>query len=284
MNKVDLHLHSNYSDGTWSPAELANHAIKLGLSTISLTDHDTINGLGEAKEALKGKVAFIDGVEISTRLKLNDIIVEENLHVLGYFIDSKNQSLQDILEKNRVERLNYAKSMVSQLKAHGVGFELSDVESFSRKGGTIGKSHIANAILKVSGVDYDINEIYKRFFSNNKESQFSIEKKWVQTEEAIASIEKAGGIAVLAHPGFKENTPEILTYLASNGLKGVEVYHHYHDEHARDKLLELSKQLDLIVSGGSDCHGPFEGEEPYMGSQNVCSDYVSKDFCLLSRR
>lgn len=263
MALCDIHLHSHYSDGTWSPRQLVEHAVNLGLAIISLTDHDNLAGLQEAKEVSGDRLKFISGVEISCRY--DDDHFKQDFHLLGYFIDENSAQLSSLLEYNRKVRMDFALKLVDYLNSKGIPLTQEHILE-ETKHGVVGAAHITKAII-ASGVKGDITEVYSRYFGKNREIQ--IDRSWVPIEQAIKAILQSGGIPVLAHPGFKDSTRNIVASLKSEGLMGLEIYHSYHSSSEQKSLKELANELDLVVTGGSDCHGPYEGGEPYMGAMNI---------------
>ena len=159
---------------------------------------------------------------------------------------------------------------------------MDDVFEFAGKNGVIGVSHLTKAIIKANG-DGDIVEIYNKYFGKN--SKFGTRRDWVSIDVAISAITGAGGISVIAHPGLRESTRQELLGYKKLGIAGVEVFHHYHSEEDVRELLSIVESLNLVVTGGSDCHGPYEGNAPSAGSQNIVdSMLVGFDQFILSTK
>ncbi|MBI1271323.1 PHP domain-containing protein [bacterium] len=273
MKRVDLHLHSHYSDGTWSPSSLVDHAVQCGIELISLTDHDSLSGLDEARSSAQDRIELVDGLELSVRFAGQD------LHVLAFFPATIKRTASDALEPldrvlrhNRAVRVGFAEDLVRKLNQEGLPLSMESI--WEKTGpGTVGKSHITKAIV-ACGIANDITVAYRRFFDSN--SDYFQERLWVEAEEAFSALERAGALTVLAHPGYKGEATEILVRsLKDLGLDGIEVFHPYHKQEEKTALALLAAELNMVITGGSDCHGPYEGEEPYMNSQNLASDEVA---------
>ena len=282
---VDLHMHSHYSDGTWSPEEIVDHALAQNLSIIALTDHDSVEGLEPARSHLAGcsrsDLKFLNGVEVSVRFQGRD------LHLLGYFPDvvipesEAWTELRSVLSRNKLVRHQFALDLVEFLNGKGLPLTMqSIIEEVGP--GTIGKAHLTKAII-ACGIANDIGEAYARFFGSDSCDSVlkSIPRNWISLEEGLQAILSAKGISIVAHPGYEGcETEDLLLALKQAGVMGIEVFHSYHDEKARVRLLNFARTHEMLVTGGSDCHGPWQGGAPYMGSQSLGSDLFS-DFLSL---
>lgn len=253
----DLHLHTNYSDGNWSPQELVDEAHKLGLKTIAITDHDTVDGIEPAcLQAVKYGLNIVPAVEISTSYNGKD------LHVLGYFINSEDAGFVKLLCDQKEARVNHVQRL-----AKSAGIDPEFILNFGVKG-TIGKAHIAKALVAY-GVCSDLNEAYFQYLMPN--GKYFQERKFVETKTAVEVLKKSGAIAVLAHPPEK-NLENILTELLEAGLAGIEAYHALFGQNT-ENLLSLARKYNLLVTGGSDCHGPYPPFAPQVGGVNL-PDYI----------
>jgi 3',5'-nucleoside bisphosphate phosphatase len=268
---VDLHLHTHHSDGTWSPKDLVEHAIKLKLKHIAITDHDTIAGIDEAIDAAAGRLEIIPGVEINTIAVAADG-KRKDIHILGYHIDPANNVLASLLERQRQARLDHVQAVIDRLAAAGMDLTLQAIREFSGTG-AIGKAHITKAIV-ASGLADDIVSAYAKFMS--KTSPFFVPRQSTSPAQAIAAIDAAGGIASLAHPGKGEAVFALLTDLQSDGLKAVEAYHRMHSVPVIKRLIRFANKNNLLLTGGSDCHGPYEDCPPSVGSISVPLEVVTK--------
>lgn len=284
---ADLHLHSNHSDGNWSPDELVEHAVKSKMKVIALTDHDTVSGVPFAQEAARqignrsladskgmpgySQLEIIPGVEINT-LWHDDQGNPHDVHILGHFICVRNDELLMFLQRQREARAAQAKEMVEKFAATGVPVTMEMVEELAGSS-PIGKPHITKAIVSAGGVG-NIFEAYNTIFKPS--SPFYVKRKSASPLDAVKAIATAGGVATIAHPGDGEHVEPMIRELQKAGLNGIEVYHRFHSEELITKHLRLAEQLDLIVTGGSDCHGPFEEHPSLMGTMHVPPDAVER--------
>ncbi len=243
----DLHIHSSYSDGSLTPAELVEHAVKIGLDGIALTDHDTVDGIPEAIRAAQEKnLRFIPGVEITT--DYGDV----EAHILGYGIDYRHPELVAKFETLMAARIDRAKEMVNKLNRHGIPVTWEMVEQHSN-GRFIGRPHIFKALIAMDLVQPAYRRQYFEHYLGQNGLAY-VPHQEIETGEAIQLILKAGGIAVLAHPG-RQGTQLFIEELMDYGLKGLEVYYPAHDAATVRHLLSLARRYQLVVTGGSDFHG-----------------------------
>jgi len=271
---VDLHLHTHHSDGTWSPTDLVKHAIKLKLRHIAVTDHDTICGIDEARAQAKGDLEVIPGVEINTCAETGQRN-KKDIHILGYFFDHRDRKLLEVLSQQRNARLHHVQQWIKQLNEAGVEVTMSAIEEFSQAG-SIGKAHLAKAIVAI-GAATGITNAYDRYLS--KSSPFYIHRESVDPKTAIETIVNAGGIASLAHPGKGEHIFELISEMQRFGLGAVEVYHRIHSVQTVQRLIRFANKNNLLMTGGSDCHGPYEDSPPSVGSIAVPLEVVSRLRC-----
>jgi hypothetical protein len=255
--KADLHTHTYYSDGILSPSELVAKARESGLNFLSVTDHDNVDGLEEALD--KGKelgIEVIPGVELST--ELND----HEVHVLGYFMDFKNSELLEHLIKFRGERYKRAERIVKKLNSLNVGLEMSDVLQKVRGNASIGRPHIAFALIERNFVG-NYYEAFIKYLGDNKPAY---EKKPnISTKDAIGLISRAGGISFVAHPG-KTIRDNVLIEIMELGIDGFEVVHPSHSPDDVRYFRDFASQYFMLESGGSDFHGGRFNDDTLMGS------------------
>ncbi len=248
---IDLHTHSTASDGKLSPAELMRHAQAVGIEVIALTDHDTLSGLEEASgEAARIGVELIPGVEISAE---ND---PGTLHMLGYFVDPSDAELAETLSWLRGGRDDRNHIILSKLAELGCPLEWDEVASFAG-GESMGRPHIANAMVN-RGYASSFNDAFDRYLGKGAAAYTDRDK--MTPEIAIKCIRSAGGLPVLAHPQTlslsDDELSDLLSRLTSMGLAGVEVYYYSHSEEETALYTSLARKYGLIVTGGSDFHGP----------------------------
>ena len=256
MNLIDLHTHSTASDGSYAPAEVVRLAKEGGLAAVALTDHDTIDGVAEAVAAgEKYGVEVIPGVEISARFPGG------SMHILGLYIDYTNGHLDKrlaVLKRARAER---NPQIIAKLNALGIPISMAQVEAISG-GGQVGRPHIARALLEAGFVSniQQAFDIYLRKGGKAYAGKFRFPQ-----EEAIAMIRDVQGIPVLAHPftlglGSAFALRHLLLELKNLGLAGLEVYYSEHTPEQEALYLKLARELDLLITGGSDYHGANKPE------------------------
>ncbi len=247
---ADLHLHTIFSDGTYTPEQLIEKVGKAGLSCIALVDHDTISGIRPLLEAAQRKdIEIIPGIELTTEYQGLEI------HILGYFIDYKNKAFRErleVLKKNRIERIY---KITDKLK--GMGIALNPETVFALAGeGTVGRLHVARAMVK----EDIVGSIYEAFqkFIGDKCPAYVLGFR-LSPPQAIKLIKDAEGIPVLAHP-YCLGKNELIPKLAASGIMGLEVYYPEHTPAMVDFYLGLAKKYNLLVTGGSDYHGEAKPE------------------------
>lgn len=248
---IDLHTHTNCSDGTDSPRELVNKAIIQGLEVLGISDHDTTSGWKEAIETVRGSLKLALGSEISC-LTTDGISV----HMLGLLFDPAHAEMQQVLAETRDGRLPRMRKMIEKMRAAGMDISMADVEQAMPTGATMGRPHLADALVAkkiVKSRDEAFIDIL------NNESPFYVSHTAPTPAEAIALIRRAGGVAVIAHP-FASHRGQILkaedfSELVEVGLNGIEVDHRDQNPDERAMLRSIAKELDLVVTGSSDYHG-----------------------------
>ena len=268
---IDLHLHTHYSDGTWSPSDLVEYAKKIRLSHIAITDHDTISGITEARDAAGAVLEVISGVEINTVSTKSDG-TREDIHILGYFIDPREPALLKLLQRQCDARIDHARQCVERIASTGAPLTMSMVQRYAGKG-AIGKAHLTQAIID-SGAAGSAVEAYEKFLVRG--SEHFIDRSSARPEEAIAAINAAGGVASIAHPGKGEHMFELILKLKSSGLRAIEAYHRMHSVNRIRQYIRFANRNNLLLTGGSDCHGPFQNYPPTIGSISVPGDVLQK--------
>ncbi len=248
---IDLHTHTNCSDGTDSPRELVNKAIVQGLEVLGISDHDTTSGWKEAIESLRGTLKLALGAEISC-LTSDGVSV----HMLGLLFDSEHQEMQQVLEETRDGRLPRMRKMIEKMRAEGMDISMEDVEQAMPAGATMGRPHLADALVAKKIVK-SRDEAFVDLLHN--ESRFYVSHAAPTPVDAIALIRRAGGVAVIAHP-FASHRGQILkaddfSELVAAGLNGIEVDHRDQNPDERGMLRTIARDLDLVITGSSDYHG-----------------------------
>ena len=248
---IDLHTHTNNSDGTDTPHALINKALSAGITVLGITDHDTTSGWHAAEQALRPNLSLALGAEISC-LTTDGISV----HMLGLLFDGTNAEMQEMLENTRDGRIPRALKMIELLNAGGIKISMADVESVKPIGATLGRPHIADALVK-NGVVASRDEAFTDLLHN--ESPYYVAHLAPTPEDAISMIRRAGGVAVIAH-AFASLRGKVLSAddflpLKNAGLNGIEVNHRDHNNEERNALAQIARELDLVITGASDYHG-----------------------------
>ncbi|MBR3839555.1 MAG: PHP domain-containing protein [Erysipelotrichales bacterium] len=248
---VDLHLHSTASDGQYTPAELMTKVKEAGITRCALTDHDTIAGVQEARVACESLgIEFVAGIEISTKEDVEQ-------HILGYNIDETNEELIASCEFFKNERTKRAKKIYQYLHDNGVDLELGSVERIAGSD-NLGRPHFAQAMYE-QGYVSNVREAFDKYLATPEFEKNNF-RKYCTYKEAIELIHKAGGIAVLAHPGSTkkkslEQMAKRIEELVGYGLDGIECYYSTHDREQTLFYLNQAELYDLEVTIGSDYHG-----------------------------
>ena len=255
---IDLHLHTLASDGRLSPTELIQLVANQGLETISITDHDSTEGLAEAYEAAKKfpYMRIIPGIEMSADIPGDEV------HVLGYFLDYHDVEFQETLTELRRGRVGRAQVMVEKLVALGKPVEWERVLHFAGDG-TVGRPHIALAMVE-AGYFKEPKEAFEEYLGNDGLAYYDRPK--LNPTESVAMIRKVGGVPVLAHPTFMNDMEAGIASLKKEGLVGMEVYYAQYDDDTVRHLARLAREYDLIPCGGSDYHGLGNTGEPLPGT------------------
>lgn len=251
--RVDLHLHTNASDGTWSPQELIKEAKNADIGIISVTDHDTVDNVSEAQGfAANEGIRFTTGVEVSTTL--NGVL----LHILAYGIDINNNRLQELLRYNRDANLETDNQLIYTLAEAGYEICLEEYKNYQYDK-TRGGWKALNFLL-----DKGICSYFKDFFSLSYNGKVITEDAvYFPPKEVLEIIRAAGGIPILAHPaGTSKQMPldDKLKTLTDLGIRGFECYHPNHSADATKECINWCKSNNLIITAGSDCHGMFVKE------------------------
>ncbi len=246
---IDLHLHSTCSDGSFSPAELADRAAEIPLNAAALTDHDTLAGVPEFITGAAGRFVAIGGVEISIDH------APGTLHLLGYFIDPADRPLADALARLRAGREERNSQILERLRNLKRPLTEAAVRQFAGDD-VIGRPHIAQAMV-AAGYVRNKREAFDRYLAKGKPAY--CDRFRLAIDEAISLIRSANGLPVLSHPFTLEMSPTILARfvagLADYGLQGIEVYYPEHTSVQVEEYLGLARRFDLVAAGGTDFHG-----------------------------
>jgi hypothetical protein len=250
MRRIDLHAHSNRSDGTFTPAELVRLAAERELDVVALTDHDTTDGLEEAfSEGGRRGVEVVPGVEFSAEFD------HTSVHVLCYWMDVDDEGLQAELGRLRDDRFRRGELMVQRLRELGIKVDFERVREIAGEAAIV-RPHIAQAMVEAGVVETE-KEAFERYIGDGGPGH--VAKHALDPVDAVALIRAAGGVCVLAHPGMwgdQSSVPDaLIERMADAGMRGLEVDHPDHTPEARDHYRRLAGEIGLIATGGSDCHG-----------------------------
>lgn len=253
--KSDLHIHTNYSDGVFTPEKVVDAAIEAELDIIALTDHDNIlsyevaqNYVKQLKKENKKTVEIIQGIEVNT------IYQDTEIHILGYFMNPEDSDFKNLIKTQQNARIKQTKEIVTLLnKKEGIHIKYDDIVNQVAPGGSIGRPHIAKAITSAGGTG-SVMEAYAKYI--NDSSSVYVQRKTVTPHDAVEIIYDAGGIPVIAHPHDLDNAEELIKDLMHYGLRGIEAYHRKHSPAIVEYFSSMAEELGLIVTGGSDFHAP----------------------------
>ena len=251
---ADLHLHTLFSDGTFTPEELAAQGARVGLMAMALTDHDTVEGCPRMAAACAGLgIEFVYGAELTAELDGSEI------HILGYYLDPDNERLKADLHKFQAVRQNRIHEMVARLNRVNVPLRAEAVFALANCRSP-GRPHVGRALVQ-AGFCSSLDEAFDRYLKKNRPAY--VPKFKISAVDAIALIHQAGGIASMAHPGLNRSD-DIIPDLVAQGLDGIECFHSKHTPAMSEYYMEIARRHNLLITGGSDCHG-FSKGKPLIG-------------------
>lgn len=250
MSRIDLHLHTTHSDGSFSAAEVLRFAHKAGVTALAITDHDIVSGIPDAiATGAELGIEIVPGVEISSCVGTTE------LHILGYCIDWQDPELIQRLAALRASRHTRNPQIIERLRSLGLDITYEEVRALAGTD-SVGRPHIARLLIEKKYVT-SAKEAFDRYLSEGRPAY--VARELPLPVDAIAWIRAAGGVAVLAHPTWAKVSGEglntLLTTLKADGLGGIEVHYSTHSKRQTTEYLDLAKRLDLLVTGGSDFHG-----------------------------
>lgn len=249
--KSDFHIHTNFSDGVFSPEKIVDTALDVGLQVIALTDHDNVLSYQVAQDYIKKnnkKLEVIQGVEVNTLYKNYEV------HILGYMMDTNNSDFKELLRVQQKARVEQAREIIDLLaKKEGIKIKFEDIKKQVAEGGSIGRPHIAKAITNAGGTS-SVIEAYSKYIHDD--SPVYVRRKTVSPQEAVEIIYDAGGVPVIAHPHDIDIAENLIKELMTYGLRGIEAYHRKHSPACVEYFSSMAENLGLIVTGGSDFHAP----------------------------
>ena len=262
---ADLHLHSLFSDGTFTPEEVVGHGVRFGHRALALTDHDTVEGCERMAAACAAAgIEFLVGTELTAEHGGNE------LHILAYCVDPQNPELLAKIAKFQKVRQERIRDMVACINALGVPLQVEAVFALANCRSP-GRPHVARALVR-GGFCRSLDEAFERFLKKNRPAW--VPKAKMSAPEAIELIHQAGGLAVMAHPGLNRSDQTIPAIVAA-GLDGIECFHTKHPPATAEHYLAIARHYQLLVTGGSDCHGLSKGK-PLIGKVRLPYQHVEK--------
>jgi 3',5'-nucleoside bisphosphate phosphatase len=266
---IDLHLHTTASDGRSTPDALVREVVAAGLTTIAVTDHDTIAGVEPVTAAARQA-----GLRVVAGIEITAVLGERDVHLLGYFIDPAHAALAEFLTRQRADRRRRLADILDRLAALDVHIDpaaIFDAEA-DRADRALGRPRVAQALVD-AGYARDIKDAFARYLADGQ--QAFVPRRGAAPADVVAVIQRAGGLAVVAHPGTLQQD-DLVRELAHDGLDGVEVFHPEHDAPAVERYRQLANEFDLAISGGSDYHGPGSGRSDALGQISLPVEHFDR--------
>ncbi len=265
MKFADLHLHTQFSDGTFTPEELVLRAQQNGLACIAVTDHDSVEGCARAAAACAAvKMDFIPGAELTAEH------ADTEVHILGYFLDITDEEFLARIARFQVVRQNRIHEMVAALNQLGIPLKAESVFALANCKSP-GRPHVARALVKEKLIG-NLDEAFDKYLKKGRPAW--VPKTKMSALEAVELIHQAGGLAVIAHPGLNR-TDEIIPDLVDAGMDGIECFHTKHSTVMSERYLEIADKYHLLVTGGSDCHG-YSKKAPLIGTVKLPYEHVEQ--------
>jgi len=265
MKFADLHLHTQFSDGTFTPEELVLHAQKHGLACIALTDHDTVEGCARTAAACANvQMEFIAGSELTAEH------ADTEVHILGYFLDTQNQVLLEKIGHFQTVRQERIREMCAALNQLGIPLKAESVFALANCKSP-GRPHVARAMVQEKLIG-NLDQAFEKYLKKGRPAW--VPKTTMSALESVALIHQAGGLAVMAHPGLNRSD-DIIPALVEAGLDGIECFHTKHSTVMSERYLEIAEKHSLLVTGGSDCHG-YSKKTPLIGTVKLPYDHVER--------
>jgi 3',5'-nucleoside bisphosphate phosphatase len=262
---ADLHVHTTFSDGMLTPAQVVDLALGMGMSAIAITDHDCIEGIAPAMDAARGTdLEIVPGVEISAAIR------EDEIHILGYFVDWRKGPLEETLQKVKINRVKRMEKIIALLGESGIRVDEDKVFGTMPEG-TVGRLHLARIMVE-GGLVRNVKEAFDRYIGDGKPC--GVRHDRIDFTRAINIIRDSGGVPVIAHPATMGKDEYLPDYVRA-GIRGMEAFHIKHRKSVNKKYLDLAERYDLIVTGGSDCHG-MGPDKILLGKVTVGREVVEK--------
>jgi predicted metal-dependent phosphoesterase TrpH len=268
----DLHLHTHVSDGSMSPSYVVDYAVRSGLDCIAITDHDSMDGAGSARNAASGRIKVIAGVEVSSFDYKNN----KKVHLLCY--EPKKTDVLFALCKRTIERRDKATLEMVEKVAERYPIDVPTVMKYAKNSCSVFKQHICVALMDMGYTTTVMGELFRELFSKNGFAR--VELIYEETREIIEILSASGGVCVLAHPGVYNNF-DIIDELSDKGLQGIEVWHPRQNEQDTARALQKAEQKGLLKTGGSDFHGAYSTRVNTIGSRVTPNDELIKFISML---
>ena len=256
---IDLHIHTTASDGTCTPADTVAAAAASGVEVLGIADHDSLDGIADALEA-----GPPSGVTVVPAVEINTDYGETEAHVLGYFVDHTSVRLNGVLEEIRRRRVERAQEMIARLASLGIRVDEARVRELAGDG-SVGRPHVARALVEAGYVQTG-GEAFARYIGRGQPAY--VPRYRLTPEQAVKAIRAAGGIPVLAHPG-KVGDDTLVQALIEQGLEGLECFHVDHSVAHANHYIAMARQQGLVVTGGTDSHGPKSDRPVAIGAVAV---------------
>lgn len=262
---IDLHMHTTASDGRCAPDELVQRAQAAGITTLSVSDHDTMSAVGPV-----GAAAAAAGIEFVPGIEITSVSAGKDVHVLGYFLHSETPGLSGLIADQRRRRLARAQEIGERLARMGAAIDVEELiaTAGSQSGKAIARPQIAQALIKAGHVA-TVAEAFDRYLGESCGAY--VPHTGASPQDVIGLVRAGGGIASLAHPGYTKQDA-IIPQLVEAGLAAIEAYHSSHDPEMTAHYLALSKTFDLVVTGGSDYHGEGTRRSEFFGKTQLPQD------------
>jgi predicted metal-dependent phosphoesterase TrpH len=258
---IDLHLHTTASDGRSTPAELVREAVAAGVTTLAVTDHDTVAAVPEVLAA-----ATAAGVRAVTGIEITAVHAGRDVHVLGYFFDPRSLRLNAFLDRQRQDRRRRVLDIADRLDQLGVPVDRARLTAgAAQPGKSLGRPVVAAALIAAGHVR-DVSEAFDRYLSPGAPA--FVERIGAPPADVVRLIDEAGGIAAIAHPG-KLNMDEVIPAMVDAGMAAVEVFHSDHSAEDVARYQDIAARFGLLVTGGSDYHGPGTGRAASLGRVGI---------------
>ncbi|HOY66978.1 MAG TPA: PHP domain-containing protein [Candidatus Ozemobacteraceae bacterium] len=248
---ADLHVHSTASDGVFAPSELIRQARELGLGAIALTDHDTLAGVPEAREAAReAGIELVAGIELSCGWPGQD----HSLHVVGLFVDEASAALTTLLDDQKRHRFHRAMEILDRLQSLGFSMDALRERFRASEDRVLGRPHIARYLMEIGAIA-EFQEAFEKYLKRGRPAY--VQKKHVLPEEGISAIHGAGGMAFIAHPGLISDWNGVWSQIGDLSWDGIEAHYAEHSIEQADFFLDLARRKGWLLTGGSDYHGEY---------------------------